>query len=53
MSASIARDLLLIAGVASLAAGLWLVFGMGVALIAIGAVFAGVAAYAEMRGGDA
>lgn len=52
MSVSIARDLMVLTGLAAAVAGTWLTAGLGVALIVLGVVLAVAGVAAEMRAGD-
>jgi hypothetical protein len=52
MSVSIARDLMVLAGLAAAVAGTWLTAGLGIALIVLGVVLAVAGVAAEMRDGD-
>jgi hypothetical protein len=49
MNPSIARDVLVLAGLASAVAGTWLIAGLGAALIVLGVVLFGAGVAAEMR----
>lgn len=49
MTASIARDVLVFAGLASAVAGTWLLAGLGAALILLGVVLFAAGVAAEMR----
>ncbi len=53
MSVSTARDLIAMAGFACVFAGVWLVAGIGTALICAGVVLTAVGVAADVRGGRA
>lgn len=53
MTVSYARDALVLAGLGALVAGTWIIAGLGVALVVLGAVLTAAGVAAEMRGGDA
>lgn len=52
MNIGIARDLMVVAGLGAVVAGVWLVAGLGVALIVVGALMLTAGLAAEMREGD-
>lgn len=53
MSISYARDVLALAGLGAVVAGTWIVAGLGVALLVLGAVLLAAGSAAAIRGGDA
>lgn len=49
MNIGIARDLMVLAGLGTIVAGVWLVAGMGVALMVLGALMLAAGLTAELR----